>query len=64
MNARRSCWDTFSSVNDTLPDGSNRRDHGEMMNPREVGSAVIEKGKKNKNHPENEAMLLEALAGC
>lgn len=46
VNARRSCWDTFSSVNDTLPDGSNSRDHGEMMNPRAAGSAVIEKGKK------------------
>lgn len=35
-----------------------------MMNPRAAGSAVIEKGKKNKNHPENEAMLFDALAGC
>lgn len=51
VNARRSCWDTFSSVNDTLPDGSNRRDHGEMMNPRAVGSAVIEKGKKKQKPP-------------
>lgn len=34
-----------------------------MMNPRAAGSAVIEKGKKkNKNHPENEAMLFDALA--
>lgn len=45
VNARRSCWETFASVNDTLPDGSNRRDHGEMMNPRAVGSAVFEKKK-------------------
>jgi len=47
VNARRSCWETFSSVNDTLPHGSNRRDHGEMMNPRAVGSAVFERKKKH-----------------
>lgn len=46
VNARRSCWDTLSSVNDMLPDGSNRRDHGEMMNPRAVGSAVFERRKE------------------
>lgn len=45
VNARRSWWETLSSVNDTLPDGSNRRDHGEMMNPRAAGSAVFERRK-------------------
>lgn len=48
VNARRSCWETFSSVNVMLPDGSNRRDHGEMMNPRAVGSAVFEKNQTNE----------------
>lgn len=47
VNARRSWWETFSSVNDTLPDGSNSRDHGEMMKPKAVGSAIFE---KNKQH--------------
>lgn len=46
VNARRSWWETLSSVNDTLPDGSKRRDHGEMMNPRAAGSAVFERRKK------------------
>lgn len=48
VNARRSWWETLSSVNDTLPDGSKRRDHGEMMNPRAAGSAVFARRKKKK----------------
>ena len=31
----------FSSVKDTLPDGSSSSDHGEMMKPRAAGSAML-----------------------
>lgn len=41
MKARRSLLEIFSSVNDTLPDGSNSRDHGEMIKPRAAGSAML-----------------------
>lgn len=41
VNARRSWLEIFSSVNDTLPDGSNSRDHGEMMKPTAAGSARL-----------------------
>lgn len=38
VNARKSCWVTYSSVNETLPEGMSRRDHGEMMKPVAEGS--------------------------
>lgn len=40
VKARKSWLETFSSVNDMLPEGSSRRDQGEMINPRAAGSAV------------------------
>lgn len=43
VNARKSCWVTYSSVNETLPDGMSRRDHGEMMKPIAEGSGQRDK---------------------
>lgn len=47
VNARRSCWVTYSPVNEMLPEGMSRRDHGEMMKPMAEGS-----GQRNRriNH--------------
>lgn len=39
VKARRSCWVTYSSVKEMLPDGMSRRDQGEMMKPMAEGSA-------------------------
>lgn len=44
VKARRSCWVTYSSVKEMLPDGMSRRDQGEMMKPMAEGSA---KGERN-----------------
>lgn len=52
VNARRSCWVTYSSVNEMLPEGMSRRDQGEMMKPMAAGS-----GEKQMIQP------LEMLSG-
>lgn len=46
VKARRSCWVTYSSVKEMLPDGMSRRDQGEMMKPMAEGSA---KGERNNS---------------
>ncbi len=38
VKARKSCWVTYSSVKEMLPEGMSRRDHGEMMKPIAAGS--------------------------
>ncbi len=38
VKARKSCWVTYSSVNEMLPEGMSRRDQGEMMKPMAAGS--------------------------
>ena len=38
VKALRSCWVTYSSVNEMFPEGMRRRDQGEMMKPMAVGS--------------------------
>lgn len=43
VKARRSCWVTYSSVKEMLPDGMSRRDQGEMMKPMAEGSAKRER---------------------
>lgn len=43
VKARRSCWVTYSSVKEMLPDGMSRRDQGEMMKPMAEGSAEVER---------------------
>lgn len=47
VKARKSCWVTYSSVNEMLPEGMSRRDQGEMMKPMAVGSG---KGNRQFNH--------------
>lgn len=39
VKARKSCWVTYSSVKEMLPEGMSRRDQGEMIKPMAVGSA-------------------------
>lgn len=43
VKARKSCWVTYSSANEMLPEGMSRRDQGEMMKPMAAGSG---KGKQ------------------
>lgn len=38
VKALKSCWVTYSSVNEMLPEGMSRRDQGEMMKPIAAGS--------------------------
>lgn len=38
VKARKSCWVTYSSANEMLPEGMSRRDQGEMMKPMAAGS--------------------------
>lgn len=38
VKALKSSWVTYSSVNETLPEGMRRRDQGEMMKPMAAGS--------------------------
>lgn len=38
VKAFKSCWVTYSSANETLPEGMSRRDQGEMMKPMDAGS--------------------------
>lgn len=38
VKALKSCWVTYSSVNEMLPEGMSRRDQGEMMKPMAAGS--------------------------
>lgn len=38
VKALRSCWVTYSSVNEMLPEGMSRRDQGEIMKPMAAGS--------------------------
>lgn len=40
VKALKSCWVTYSSVNEMLPEGMSRRDQGEMMKPIAAGSEV------------------------
>lgn len=39
VKALKSCCVTYSSVNEMLPEGMSRRDHGEIMKPMAAGSA-------------------------
>lgn len=39
VKALKSCWVTYSSVNEMLPEGMSRRDQGEIMKPMAAGSA-------------------------
>lgn len=54
VNACKPWLETFSSVNDTLPDGRRSRDQGDMMKPRAVESAVFGRKKTYTSHNYNE----------
>lgn len=47
VKALKSCWVTYSSVNEMLPEGMSRRDQGEMMKPMAAGSG---RGNRQFNH--------------
>lgn len=47
VKALKSCWVTYSSVNEMLPEGMSRRDQGEMMKPMAAGSG---EGNRQFNH--------------
>lgn len=47
VKALKSCWVTYSSVNEMLPEGISRRDQGEMMKPMAAGSG---QGNRQFNH--------------
>lgn len=38
VKALKSCWVTYSSVNEMLPDGMSRRDQGDIIKPMAEGS--------------------------
>lgn len=47
VKALKSCWVTYSSVNEMLPEGMSRRDQGEMMKPM---AALSGGGNRQFNH--------------
>ena len=56
VKALRSCWVTFSSVKETLPEGMSSRDQGEMMKPRAEGSGEnTNKNTKDQDWKQNTA---------
>lgn len=51
VKARKSCWVTYSSVNEMLPEGMSRRDQGEMMKPMAEGSG---EGNRHFDHDQEQ----------